>query len=126
MKVGSYAFKGNRGVDPQLISGTENSDSVRTGSWGWTLFVVATGAIGTQLDVDVQDSADGSSWTTVKLSPETPAANGVHFILVKNLAVREYLRAQLVGATNPIASIAIVQINDTSGSLVGGCDLVID
>lgn len=127
MKVGSYAFKGSPGINPSAVGANSYGGSVRTQSWGWTLLVVAVQSLGTQLDLYVQDSADDSSWAAVNGSPFQPAAaQEVYLVLIKNSAVREYIRPHMQGAGSPVASVAIVQIEDASGSLVGGCDLVID
>jgi len=125
MKVGQYEIGGAVGIVPKTIGATEDSASVRAQSWGWTLAVVAVAAIGGGLSIKVQDSADDSTFNDVVGSTFAASANSVHLVLIKHSAVREYVRIRAIGTTSPVASIALVRLNDASGSLVGSVDKLI-
>lgn len=126
MKVGSYAFTGSLGIGPQTLTASETTSALAGKDHAWTLYVVATAANGTTFNVDVQDSADGSTgWADLAASPTAPADNSVVTILVRNNATRGYTRLNIATAGSPVASVAVLQLSELAGSLTGGCDVVI-
>ena len=114
------------GHGPKVTTAADATPALFGGSFEWTLYVVTVGTLASTLTYQLQDSEDGTNWTSIDGGLLSCVASSSHLIAVKHTHVRRYTRLLPAnGSGNNLGAVTALRLNLSNSQGTRGVDITI-